>query len=84
MPTMPIVSRYPAFASVHDLIRFVGDGGNGLLGYCLRLSQRGSEHKNHFLYLNTLQINFQNQVIGLQNQVIELQRKIKELEESHK
>lgn len=83
-PRDPLNGRYPAFASVHDLIRFVGDGANGLLGYCLRLSQCGSEHSNHILYLNTVLINSQNQVIGLQNQVTELQRKIKELEESHK
>ena len=38
-PKDPLKGRYTAFASVHDLIRFVGDGANGLLGYCLRLSR---------------------------------------------
>ena len=83
-PRDPLNGRYPAFTSVHDLIRFVGDGADGLLGYCFRLAQCGNEHVNHLLYLNTLLLNSQNQVTGLQNQVIELQTKINELEESHK
>ena len=74
-PKDPLNGRYPAFASVHDIIRFVGDGGNGLLGYCLRLSQSGNEHINHLPYLNTILMNFQNKNTELQNQVKELQKK---------
>ena len=40
-PRDPLTRRYPTFASIHDLIRFVGDGANGLLGYCSRLSSCG-------------------------------------------
>lgn len=43
-PRDPLNGRYPAFTSVHDLIRFVGDGANGLLGYCLRLSHYQGEY----------------------------------------
>ena len=83
-PRDPLNGRYPTFSSVHDLIRFVGDGVNGLLGYCLRLSQCGNEHNNQILYLNSVLLNSQNRVMCLQNQVTELQKKIKELENSHK
>ena len=76
-PRDPLTGRYPAFASIHDLVRFVGDGDNGLFGYCSRLSKSGSEHVNHLFYLNTLLRNFQTQVI-------ELQAEKKELEESNK
>lgn len=76
-PIDPLTGRYPAFASVHDLVRFVGDGANGLLGYCSRLSQCGNEHVNSLVYLNTILINFQTQVT-------QLKKKIKELEESNK
>lgn len=76
-PRDPLTGRYPSFVSVHDIIRFVGDGVNGLLGYCSRLSQCGNEQVNHLLYLNTLVMNFQTQVL-------ELQKKIETLEESNK
>ena len=58
-PRDPLTGRYLGFASIHDLVRFVGDGDNGLFGYCSRLSKSGSEHVNHLFYLNTLLGNFQ-------------------------
>lgn len=75
-PRDPLTGRYPAFGSIPDLISFVGDGDNSLLGYCLRLSSCGNEHVDHLLYLNTLLMNSQNQV----RQLLE---KIKDLEESN-
>ena len=62
-PRDPSNGRLFAFSYVHNLIRFVGDGANGLLGYCSWLSQFDNEHRNHLLYLNTLLISSQNQAI---------------------
>ena len=51
-PVDPETRRYPPFHTPHDLIRFVGDGDNGLLGYCSRLVQ---SHSQCVQYIHSLQ-----------------------------
>lgn len=64
---------------VHDIIRFVGNGEDGLLVYCLRLSQLGNSHLNQISYLNTVLENFQAHKITLENKIQELENSNKQL-----
>lgn len=79
-PIDPLTNKYPSFYTVHDLIRFVGDGMNGLLGYCMRLCQFRDELSNQNFHLNnSLQI-FQNQVSVLKKKIEVLENLNKSLE----
>lgn len=65
-PIDPSTGRCPPFSSVHDLIRFVGDGANGLLGYCLKLNSFSSDYVYQF---NLIISNYQNQIRALQRTI---------------
>lgn len=75
-PKDPSTGKFPPFNSVHDLMRFVGDGVNGLLGYCMKLTQSSNDQMHVIMSLHTALINSQTNISSLEE-------KIKSLEDSN-
>ena len=72
-PKDPSTGRSPPFYSVHDLIRFVGDGMNGLLGYCTNLNQSSNDQLQIIMNLNTALISSKTLISGLEKRVKSLE-----------
>lgn len=73
-PPDPKTGRYPSFHTPHDLIRFVGDGEDGLLGYSSRLSQSHINYAEYTTYLqNTSSLNA-TKILELENEIVSLKQ----------
>ena len=47
-PDPPATQYPPSFNNFPSILQFVGDGDNGLLGYCKRLSMQNSNLAQHY------------------------------------
>lgn len=70
-PADPKTGRYPPFHTPHDFIRFVGDGDDGLLGYCSRLLGSYNEHVQYIHHLKSTIILYEKQIKELENRIIQ-------------
>lgn len=74
-PANPKTRRYPPFHTPHDLIFFVGDGDNGLLGYFSRLLESYNHQHVQFIhhFKSTILLN-EKQIKELENWIIQLKK----------
>lgn len=49
-PKDPALSAHPPFTSLPSLLQYVGNGEQGLLGYCNRLSTQEAAHSQFYLH----------------------------------
>lgn len=81
-PTHPLTSAWPNFSNPTSLLKFAGEGHNGLLGYCNSLSSN-SNYFNHLYKSSSAQVEamlmFQKQCV---QKVASQNETIKELEKS--
>ena len=83
-PVDPTTLSTPSFSSVTSLLKFAGDGNNGLLGYCHHLvadQQQTSAHNqalvDHNHYLLKQQQASMEKVVSLNSTVEDLQKQLK-------
>lgn len=82
-PIDPITNAPPNFCNVTTFLRFLGDGANGLLGYCRRLyiaAIQESYRRAHFEGLcHGFQKKHKEEVDRIQNRIVELESQREEL-----
>ena len=85
-PKSPLTNSTPSFSSPSSLLRYAGDGHNGLLGYCNALSSHADtlKHSYDMCYHELTMLKLQNYNISLELQkkdlsISDLEKKLREL-----
>lgn len=79
-PIDPLTNAPPSFQNITTLLRFVGNGFNGLLGYCLRLQSimlhESRRRRDIEVQLEKLQASSSIEINGLREKVTELTKEL--------